>query len=451
MLPEKFEERMKIMLGDDYEAFRSSYGDKPVRAFRVNTNKISVDDFLKICPFEAEKIPYCSNGFYFDGDSVGNTPYHHSGMIYIQEPAAMAVAECVDFSADCTVLDLCAAPGGKSTQLAAKLADGLLVSNEIVPTRCKILTGNIERMGFTNVVTTCADSARLAGLFDREFDLVFVDAPCSGEGMFRKDETAVNEWSEENVLRCTERQREILTNIRSVVKYGGYLVYSTCTYSLDENEKIIDWFLSENPDFELVPVTERVKSASADGICFDGCKTSNIAECRRFYPHITRGEGQFVALLHRKDIGENYANARVGALEDIPKPELKTVKDFLDSTLVDYDASCLKKYKNNIIYFNSDFTVPRGVAFSCGVTVGEVRKNYVQPHHQFFTALGGQFKRKAELDDETVAKYLRGEEVDCDCENGWTAVFYKGCTLGGGKSVGGRLKNHYPKGLRLLK
>lgn len=451
MLPEKFEKRMKEILNDDFEAFKSSYSDKPVRAFRVNTHKISVADFLKIWPFPVKKIPYCDTGFYFEGDSVGNTPHHHAGMIYVQEPAAMAVAECVEVQPDWTVLDLCASPGGKTTQLADKLTDGWLVSNEIIPSRCKILTGNVERMGLHHVMTTCADSAKIASLFGREFDLVVVDAPCSGEGMFRKDETAVSEWSEENVLRCAERQKEILQNIRSVVKYGGYLLYSTCTFSLEENEKIINWFLTENMDFELVPVNERVKAVTADGVAFDNCQTENICECRRFYPHLASGEGQFMALLHRRDTGDNRVAVRENALEEIPKNELKIVTDFLGSTLTSYDENCLKKYKNHIVYFDADFAVPKGVAFSCGVTVGEVRKNYLQPHHQFFTAFGNDFIRKIEWDDAQTEKYLRGETVACDCENGWAAAFYKGCTLGGIKAVNGAGKNHYPKGLRKLR
>ncbi|MDD6276678.1 MAG: NOL1/NOP2/sun family putative RNA methylase [Clostridia bacterium] len=451
MLPEKFENRMKEILKGDYEAFKSSYSEKPVRAFRVNTRKISVEDFLKLCPFPVSQIPYSDNGFYFDCDSVGNTPYHHAGMIYVQEPAAMAVAECLDIKSDWTVLDLCAAPGGKTTQLACKVKDGVIVSNEIIPSRCKILTGNVERMGLNNVITACADSAKLSSLFGNEFDLVVVDAPCSGEGMFRKDETAVSEWSEENVTRCAERQKEILSNIRSVVKYGGYMIYSTCTFSVEENEKVVDSFLSENSDFELFPVTERVKAATADGICFDGCKCKNINECRRFYPHISSGEGQFMALLHRKSVGDNYSKPREEALVEIPKSEFKTVKEFLDGTLENYESGGMKKYKNNIVYFPFDFTVPRGIAFSCGVTVGEVRKHYIQPHHQLFTALGKNFKRQIELSEAQTEKYLRGETVECDCENGWAAVLYNGCTLGGVKAVNSAAKNHYPKGLRNLK
>ena len=231
-LPKEFSERMKLLLKDDYELYLKALEEPAVRALRVNTAKISVDDFLKICPFDLKKIPYVSNGFYFDYDRIGNHPFHHAGMFYVQEPGAMAPAECIDIDPEWTILDMCAAPGGKSTQLKNKLGEnGVLVSNEIIPSRCKILTGNIERLGLLNTVTTCMDSKKIASAFPKTFDLIMVDAPCSGEGMFRKDENAILEWSEENVKMCAERQKQILQIAEKLVAAGGKLVYSTCTFS----------------------------------------------------------------------------------------------------------------------------------------------------------------------------------------------------------------------------
>lgn len=447
ILPQEFTLRMKELLVEGYEKFIASFEDSPVRSFRVNTNKISTEDFKRINPFGGEKISYADSAYYFDYDGIGNHPYHHAGMLYIQDPAAMSVVASVDIQPDWKVLDLCAAPGGKSTQAADKLTDGLLVSNEIIPSRCKILTGNIERLGIKNTVTTCSDVKRLSNLFGEEFDLVIVDAPCSGEGMFRKDETAINEWSLQNVKLCAERQDEILSYAKDFVCEGGYLLYSTCTYSLEENEMCIDRFLSQNSNFELVEVNEKVKNATADGIFFDGCKTENISFCRRFYPHVSKGEGQFLALLKKTDA--NYINIkRENALEKIPKAEEKIVFDFLDSTLTNYDKNCVKKYKDNIVYFEPDFAVPKGVAFSCGVTIGTVQKNYIQPHHQFFMAMGKNFRRQIELTMEEADSYLKGNTIPCSCENGWASVLIDGCTLGGVKAVNGTAKNHYPKGLR---
>ena len=448
-LPQEFENRMKTLLGDQFEDFKKSFDEPPVRAFRVNTDKISLEDFEKINPFGGEKIPYVPNGFYFDYDGIGNHPYHHAGMVYVQEPAAMVPVESIEIGKNWKVLDMCAAPGGKSSQIKNKLGkDGILVSNEIVPSRCKILTGNIERMGFQNVVTTCMHPQKLIKMFPQNyFNMIMVDAPCSGEGMFRKEEIAIDEWSPENVKMCAERQAEILDCAAKLVKVGGYIVYSTCTFSLEENEMTVDAFLQRHSGFELVPATEKVRENTVDGIYFDGCKCENIEYTRRCYPHKTKGEGQFVAVLHYADspIDSEHFFVPMG------KEKLdKTLIDFLDDTLTTYKKENVQMYNGNPVYFTPDFPVPRGVAFACGVTIGEIRKNYIVPHHQFFMAMGKDFKRKIELtaNSEEIKKYLHGEEFNTDCPNGWAVVIVDGCTLGGVKVSNGRAKNHYPKGLR---
>ena len=447
-LPQQFAERMKILLGDEYESYVESLSDSPVRAFRVNTDKISVSDFEKINPFSTEKIPYVENGFYFTDDKIGNHPYHHAGMIYVQEPGAMAPAECIDLQSDWCVLDMCSAPGGKSSQLKNKLGEkGLLVSNEIIPSRCKILTGNIERLGLKNVVTTCMDTGKLAKIFPETFDLVMVDAPCSGEGMFRKEEIALTEWSEDNVKNCAERQKEILTNAVKTLKNGGYIIYATCTFSLEENEMIIDWFLKNHTGFELVRVKKCVEENTCDGIAFGGCECENINYTRRFYPHKNRGEGQFMAVLHNKN--SNYETYKHQRKNNVKVD--KVVYDFLGDTLKDYDKDRVMMHKETPVYFVPDFSVENAKVFCCGVTIGEIRKNYIQPHHQFFMGMGDMFKRKINLspDSDEIKKYLHGEEFETDCENGWAVVTVEGCTLGGVKVVNGRAKNHYPKGLRI--
>lgn len=448
-LPCEFENRMKTLLGDEFEDFKKSFDEPPVRAFRVNTDKISLEYFERINPFPCEKIPYVHNGFYFDYEGIGNHPYHHAGMIYVQEPAAMVPVESIEIGKNWKILDMCAAPGGKSSQIKNKLGEnGILVSNEIVPSRCKILTGNIERMGFKNVVTTCMHPQKLVKTFpEKYFNMIMVDAPCSGEGMFRKEDIAIDEWSPENVKMCAERQAEILDCAAKLVKVGGYIVYSTCTYSLEENEMTVDAFLERHPDFELVPVTEKVRENTADGIHFDGCKCENIHYTRRCYPNKTKGEGQFVAVLHfaESDIDIEHFSVPFG------KEKLdKTLVEFLDATLVTYKKENVQMYNGNPVYFTPEFPVPKGVAFACGVTIGEIRKNYVVPHHQFFMALGTDFKRKINLsaDSEEIKKYLHGEEFDTSCHNGWAVVLVDDCTVGGVKVSNGKAKNHYPKGLR---
>lgn len=445
-LPEKFIARMKKLEGFDFDAYMTALKEAPIKGFRVNTDKISPREFEKINVFGKEKIPYVENGFYLDYEKAGNHPYHHAGMIYIQEPGAMAPAECIDIEPDWKILDMCAAPGGKSTQLKNKLGEnGLLVSNEYISSRCRILTGNIERLGLHNTVTTCMDTKKLIKYFPGLFDLIMCDAPCSGEGMFRKEDIAIEEWSEENVRMCAERQAEILENAVQLLSPSGYIIYATCTFSLEENEMLIDSFLDAHPDFEIVPVKDGVRNATADGIKFEGCKCENIHFARRFYPYISKGEGQFMAVLHRKGDAVNPKKA-------LPVKEKidKTVTDFLDSVLVSYDKNAVKMYNMNPVYFPPDVEIPKGSAFSCGVTIGEIKKNYIQPHHQFFMAMGKLFKRQIDLspDSEEIKKYLHGEEIDVDCENGWAVITVNGCTLGGVKVVGGRAKNHYPKGLR---
>ncbi len=445
-LPLKFTERMKKILGSEYETFEKAMHEPCVKAYRVNTDKISLEDFEKINPFGKERIPYVETGYYLDFDKVGNHPYHHAGMIYVQDPGAMATAECVEIQPDWYILDTCSAPGGKSTQLKNKLGEnGVLVSNEIIASRCKILTGNVERLGLKNTVTTCMDTKRLAKTFPKTFDLVMVDAPCSGEGMFRKDDIAIDEWSENNVKMCAERQADILENAAVCVKNGGYIVYATCTYSLEENEMTVDEFLTNHPDFELVPVKEAVREFTADGIKFDGCKCENINFARRFYPHKSKGEGQFMAVLRNTE-SEEYSKPTQSKTEKIDK----IVFDFLDDVLTSYAKENVKMYNGNPVYFTPDFEVPKGTAFSCGVTIGEIKKSYIQPHHQFFMAMGDKFKRKIELaaDSKEIKKYLHGEEIRTECQNGWATVTVDGCAVGGAKVSNGTAKNHYPKGLR---
>lgn len=453
MLPDKFEERMKNLLGDEWESFAAAMSEDAVRGVRVNRIKIDPTIYKDGQDERLKPIPYYSDGFYFCSDeSAGVLPEHHAGIFYMQDPGAMASLAAIDIPRGARVLDMCAAPGGKSGQAAAAIGDGgFLLSNEFVPKRAKITVSNFERLGIKNAFVTSLDTAEFKKMYSAFFDFVIADVPCSGEGMFRKNETAISEWSEENVLHCAKRQRQIIENAAPVVAPGGYIIYSTCTFSTEENEQVVLDFLREHPDFELVPVKDELKAVTADGISIEGDTDGVLRNCRRFYPHVSKGEGQFVALLKRKNSDEMTRILYKSKARELDRTERATVEAFLKETL---DAPIeAKPYRvgENIVLISHGVPVPENSVFSAGVLLGEIKKGILTPHHQFFSAYGSQFKRKMELfgKDEQIRKYLHGEEIEGEgIAGGWCAVTYLGAPLGGGKAVGDRIKNHYPKGLR---
>ncbi len=441
MLDEKFTARMRELLGDDGLAEYLAELERPSpRALRVNTVK---GDVSHLSDIELTPVPYADDSYYFSKDKIGSHPMHHAGLIYIQEPGAMIPVASLDIKPDWRILDTCSAPGGKSLQAAARLGgDGYIISNEINIPRAKVMLGNFERMGVKNAVITSAPVDKVSALFPCFFDLVIVDAPCSGEGMFRKEEDAIRDWSEDNVKMCASRQLGIIKAASGAVRKGGYLLYSTCTFSREENEDVVNAFLAENPDFSPTVPKESVIKHTAPGI---GCE-----HFRRFYPHISPGEGQFSALFKR-DGDECEAPDIISALTEPTREERKCVEDFLSDTLVSFDSDWIKKFKDYIIYIDPRIPVPERLTYSAGVTLGEVKKGYFQPHHQMFSALGSSFKRQISLalDDPRLTAYLKGESINADCVNGWCAILADGVTLGGGKAVNGQIKNHYPKGLRI--
>ena len=452
MLPERFTERMKNILGDEYAAFASALEEPSVRAVRVNETKVSVERFLELTALNLSPLSYASYGFIpEDCEGIGNTPEHHAGMFYVQDPGAMATATALEVKRGWKVLDTCAAPGGKSSQLASLIGEeGFLHANEYVPKRAKIIVGNLERLGVKNAVVTSLDTAELARMYDSYFDLVLCDAPCSGEGMFRKYDEAVTEWSEENVALCAKRQREILNNCAETVKHGGYLLYSTCTYSVEENEECVAEFLATHSDFRLEKVSDALAAVSSSGLPIHGASTELT---RRFYPHKSRGEGQFIALMKRDENGENMQTPLYKSAEIAPsKAELPIVKAFLCDTLKQAPSGKIIKQGEGFALIPDGIILPPKSVFMAGVMLGEIRgKNFI-PHHQFFSAFGNDFIRKENLrcGDARIAKYLHGEEIPAGeaTGSGYVAILYEGVALGGGKLSSGVIKNHYPKGLR---
>lgn len=448
--PEKFALRMQTMLGEAYEPFRAAMEEEhPVKGLRLSEkgkkNRAYIEEYYRL-----KKLSYGLDCYELTGEFDGKHPYHRAGAFYIQDPGAMSAVAAAPVKEGMRVLDLCAAPGGKSTQLAALVGDtGLLYANEVTPSRCRILCSNIERLGLRRTVVTNAQVQTVASFFDRYFDLVLVDAPCSGEGMLRKSEEARIEWSEENVAMCASRQDGILDEAAKTVRGGGYLLYSTCTYSEEENEGAVLRFLSRHTDFHLRELSAFVVAVTARGRAVNGC--TELLKCARFYPHLARGEGQFAALLVRdEEAGTGSAKSETAALR-LLKTEEAAVREFLKNVLkCPIDVSTVK-LGNMICALPPEMAVPPSHVLWAGVPVGEVVKGRLVPHHAFFSAYGELFERKLALtlDDPRLCAYLHGDTVDADgMSDGWCAVTLDGMALGGGKVVSGVLKNHYPKGLR---
>ncbi|MBQ9131236.1 MAG: hypothetical protein IJX62_02025 [Clostridia bacterium] len=464
-LPIAFENRMKNLLGKEYDAFLSAMLEETaVKGLRVNTNKVSVEEFEANSPFPLTPLPYVKGGYVVAEDArAGKHPYHHAGAYYLQDPGAMATVAALPEGLldkpNLKILDLCAAPGGKTTQLASAVAPfgGVVLANEYVATRSRILAGNVERMGLCNVCVTNVDSKYLAEWYPDFFDLVVVDAPCSGEGMFRKNDLASTEWSPENVTMCARRQEEILENAVRCVAPGGYLLYSTCTYSTEENEETVAAFLTAHPGFSLIPCSPAVVNCTAEGVGIPNTEI-DLSLCRRFYPHVSPGEGQFVALMAREGERGEDVRKKASSTPSLSKPLQAAADAFLKETLGNTVSPLLLRhgYISAFPALNqTDFPLPPQTV-AVGVPLGEERKGRIVPHHHFFMAYGRQIQSRLllESDDPRVARYLAGEEIDVPRNlKGYTAVLLRigdtALTLGGGKAVGGRLKNYYPKGLRV--
>jgi NOL1/NOP2/sun family putative RNA methylase len=447
MLNDRFIERIKNILGEDgLREYLKSFEKEPSRALRFNPLKSDLRHINALSDTLISPLDFWEGAYLFSQDKIGTHPYHHAGAFYIQEPSAMTPVSAVEITPDMKILDTCASPGGKSTQAAQLLKNGFLVSNEIIPSRAKTLSGNIERLGFGNVTVTNTDTETLAKTFPEFFDLVIVDAPCSGEGMFRKDSGAVTEWSEENVFMCAARQREILDNASKCVKKSGKFLYSTCTFSVEENEENVSHFLSEHSDFRLIPPSEKACRASCEGV--------GIPNARRIYPHTSLGEGQFFAVFERIN-GDSAEKMKFKSALKAPSAEdMNSVRDFIAKNLTSFPEGKILSFKDNLVLVPENLPVPEKITYSCGITLGRVEKRVFRPHHQLFSALGGLFKSKIHLSAESdeIIKYLHGETFTPSAEtpDGWACVCVDSISLGGAKVSGGIVKNHYPKGLRNL-
>ncbi len=430
-LPIEFEKRMKNMLGGDYEAFKKAFQAEEeyagVRIIKKNAEKILGN---------AERVEWCENGYYTNKSVIsGKHPYHAAGAVYFQEPSAMLPVASLPVEKDDYILDLCAAPGGKSTQIAERLGErGLLVANEIIPKRAEILAENIERCGGKNVIVTNEKPENLAKRFPEFFDKIVVDAPCSGEGMFRKEPQAIREWSVEHTLSCAVRQRHILDCALGMLKPGGSLIYSTCTFSLDENEKNVDYILANYPNITLEPIKAL---GAADG--FD-----KLGYTKRIFPHLAKGEGHFAALF--KKSGDC---ALIRQEKDNEPPDIFRI--FEKESFNTVHKGVFHTFGERLYLLPTEISFDKLRVLRPGLYLGDLKKGRFEPSYALAHAhCADDFKKKINLDtdDEAVKKYLHGDVLECGL-NGWVCVLADGYPLGWGKASGGTLKNHYPKKFRM--
>ena len=444
-LPIEFCERMRELTGDEYDDFIKSYDTQINKGIRINTLKCS--DSLPILN-SCEKIQWCEDGYYADNLSInGNHPYHASGVVYFQEPSAMAVACGMPIGENAKILDLCAAPGGKTTHIGARMGNhGLLLSNEIIPKRAAVLSENVERMGLTNTIVTNESPRQLSERFEGFFDGIIVDAPCSGEGMFRKEPQAVEEWSVNHTLSCAVRQKNILDDAYKMLKCGGYIMYSTCTFSYDENESVVQYMIDKyNMQLCHIDGLDMLSDGIGDG----------MQDCRRIFPHKNKGEGHFMALLRRTE-ESNPAKVHQKKKEKRKDTQL----DLAINLYREFEKSALNtKLDGEFVLFGDNlYLMPEYInldklrVLRCGLHLGITKRNRFEPSHALSHALPADMyinRIEFSLNSDEIKRYMHGETLS-NSMNGWCIITADNYSIGWGKGSNGIVKNHYPKALRTL-
>ena len=467
-LPQSFLDSMKEILGEDYEAFLAGFDGQRQYGLRVNTLKMNLEEFERIAPFHLKKVPWISNGYFYEAeDAPAKHPFYSAGLYYLQEPSAMTPASRLKVQPGERVLDLCAAPGGKATELGAALqGEGLLVANDINTARARALLRNLELFGISNSFVTNEPPHVLAERFPEFSHKIMVDAPCSGEGMFRKNPAVVDSWQEKGPEYFSKLQREIIVQAADMLLPGGMMFYSTCTFSPLENEKTITHLLKERPDMEVIPMEDYEGFAegltSYRGEVFDeSCKL-----CRRIWPHKMSGEGHFMALLHKKNGTQQQVQQTVSQssiwwekCKGLNKEQKAAAEDFFSHVNIAYDEKRIDVRGDNLYYLPAPKYDGRGLHFlRNGLFMGEFKKKRFEPSQPFALALHAQdFDQVLDFpaDDERLSRYLRGETLDVSDliagekkRKGWQLVMVAGHPLGFGKLVNNNLKNKYPAGWR---
>ena len=444
-LPAKYVERMQRLLGEDYARYASTFSAPSARGLQINTNKISPSAFDELFALKTEPLSYVTGGRRLLSDNkVGADPLHAAGLYYMQDPGAMSAVAALP-TVGGKVLDVAAAPGGKTIAAALRAPAAFVVANEVNFPRAKVLMQNVERLGLRNVAVTSLSPADLGKYAEGMFDLVIADLPCSGEGMFRKEDAAVEAWNENITSMNASRQREILEAVLPALREGGTLLYSTCTYSLEEDEEIVRYLIEEK-GMTLLPPVEAVRAVTAPAMSLEGL---DLSDARRFYPFLAAGEGQFFAILGKA--GEPTQSTARSIPAKISVGETKRIRAFTDKYLDANLGVITRQGEGYYAVHPLARTLPLRY-LSEGVRIGEFAGDKFLPHHNLFTAYGDAFRNREDLSlsDPRLAAYLHGEEIAAEqASDGYVCVTVEGYPLGGGNVVGGRIKNKYPKGLRI--
>lgn len=425
-LPFDFVTQIRTQLGPDANRFLATYNDPPTHGLRLNPAKIEISALRTQTGWNLEPIPWCPNGYYIDPTArPGSHPFHAAGLYYLQEPTAMAVAEAADLQPGQTVLDIAASPGGKSTQISAAIGPtGLLVANEIHPARIKALGENLERWGATNTIITNRTPAQIATNPGLQFDRIIIDAPCSGEGLFRRDPAARDEWSPDRVIGCSTRQIEIVETTLPLLGPGGLLVYSTCTFNQSENEHVITRLLADLPDFTAEPT-------------------------QRYWPHECRGEGHTITCIHRSGTLHTPASVSSGS-----KPSPVVWSEFAATT---FSSDPLAGFPGDIVQSGERLSLQSSLPLAAivdrpvrsGLWLGDQRPGRFEPSHALALAIDpATALNRLDLTIADAHRWIAGEPINASGDQGWVLITVEGYGLGWGKRTGGTVKNHYPKGLR---
>ena len=459
-LPSAFEEKMKYLLGAEYNNYLDCFDEPRHYGLRVNTAKISVEDFLKISPWPLKKIPWIHNGFYYDGENCqpAKHPYYFAGLYYLQEPSAMTPADRLPIEPGDKVLDVCAAPGGKATELGARLnGTGVLAANDLSNSRAKGLLKNIELMGIGNVLVLSEEPGKLIPYFTEYFDKILIDAPCSGEGMFRKDRKMIRAWEEHGPDYFARIQKSIITQAAQMLKPGGMILYSTCTFSPEENEQTIEYLLEQYSDFDVCEI-EGYEGFTCGMPEVTASKDKRLSRTVRIFPHRMKGEGHFLALLQKHAAADSDTLTASDVKNTTERKKLpEDLTDFLADIRREFDPGRFDIRADKVYYMPEGLPALNGIRFlRTGLFLGELKKKRFEPSQAFAMNLKKEeYPRIIDLpvSDERVIKYLKGETLDVEDlvspkEKGWYLVCVDGYPLGFGKLAGQVLKNKYLPGWR---